>query len=344
MTLTISQLQQMYGTTSVQTLRSANPSGASAKSDAAVDVLDAASNDIIPDDDNPLFMTVEQRAEAHQREEMVRNAKYAQYLENVRNEETALAVMTPEEQAIYYEEKQQYELELYRNHQAKEAVRLEKLKASLPPRISGALGEDLRLKGYDLKEANFLEAMKVKYAHMKDAFIPPKPESEPLPELFGAFPTTSRYYKAHEAHFEEKKAEYIARREEVSRNNEEKLQKWRSEIDQNGNNFVIRLTFLFGRAATDISTITSTTQSLENAKRDLEDGNTRPFLREQIIQQQAVVDKAWQNIRTALQNIKNVTDTEGYREQTAQYFADYTQFRTGTAYDLNEVYRKAGAA
>jgi hypothetical protein len=354
MTLTIFQLQQMYGTSNVQQLRGANPNAAP-KNAGDMGVLErSAANspiEIIPDDDNPLFMNVEQRALAHQikrdqeMQDMKRqSAEVKESSEAMRREHAIFETLSPEEQRLYLDQRKQKELDAYNAYQAKEVVRLEKLKASLPPRISGALGEDLRLSNQDLEEANFLEAMKVKYAHLKDVYAPPAPELDALPALFPMPSKESPTYKNNPESFDRIRTQDIERRQEVNRLNEEKVQAWQKDIDRAGNTFVMVLNYAFSHSVSILSSIDSNAKGVKNATQDLESGNTRPFLREQIAQQQANVDKGWQDIRNHLEYVKRMIDDNGFAMEASQYFADYTQFHIGTAYNLNAVYREAGIA
>jgi hypothetical protein len=374
MTLTITQLQQMYGTNSVQTLRGASPNDA-ASSRNNVDVLERSathtSHEIIPDDDNPLFMTVEQRVEAHRRQENIKREQEIQEvkhqaaeafrnIETLKREQAEFEALSPEEQVIYYEQKQQRKLAEYHIYQEKEIARIEKLKASLPPRIEGALGEDLRLKdAYTSEQANFLEQMKVKYAAVKNALSPPQPELEPVMEVMEMpyFPrmrenpeydprSRAREYNAtidkmHKDLTPSIEAHRQLREEQVQRN-KERLAQWEANNDRVGNSFVLGLSGTFSQIQTYAERINHNRSMMQSTQHDLEAGADRPFLKEQIARHQQIIDETIPQLDHWLTYLKKNTDSHGVQHEITAFFSDYMQFHTGKSYDLNALYREVG--
>jgi hypothetical protein len=341
MTLTISQLQHMYGTSSVKELRGASPSGSSRKAEA--DVLEPStansSNEIIPEEDNPLFMSVEQRAWAHQREEILQHQRERQEIqrqiaegeksiEAMKRERAAFEALSPEEQIIYDKQRQQRELESYRAHQAKEAIRVEKLKASLPPRVEGALGEDLRLAYYyDLKRGSFLEEMKVKYAHNKDALFAP---DQKLKEAFVSHLASQMIYDPEEHALQSKINNLPA--SEVAGMAKQKI----------GNSFVMGLFASFDTFSMRLNNIYHNRNMMQSAERDMAEGNVRSGLKEQIAQHKQTIEETQQLLHNELLPVKYMIEDRGLDKEAAAFFADASLFFTGNTYNLNDVYREAG--
>lgn len=341
MTLTISQLQQMYGTKNVQELKGAN-SNAAPKNAGDVDVLErSAANsptEIIPDDDNPLFMTIEQRALAHQHEEMRlrkaeserAQAEHAKMMEGIYKEQAAFEAMTFEEKVAYSEQKLQKMAEGAIKHRIEREAKIEVLRASLPPRIAGALGEDLRLNdAYTAKEANFLEQMKVKYAAVKDALSLPDEEIKDLAvrHAVGDFRIDPQQIA------EEKRLQNLSAAEVAA------------EMKQKaGNSFVLGLNGTFNEIKVFAERIDHNRTMLQTAQRDLNAGSSRPFLREQIAEHQRNIDESIPKLDYWLKYLKDNTDSRGVQEEISSFFADYMQFHTGKTYNLNALYREAGLA
>jgi hypothetical protein len=303
MTLTISQLQHMYGTNSVQTLRGANPltdpvqtkNVTPSKSDSSSIHDHTVHSPETPDTSFP--------------------------------EGINLMLLSPEQRG-----------ELFKKQAAEELAKLEAKKASLPPRIKGALGEDLRLR-YDLDTANFLEEMKVKYTHVKDAFSDPivPPDYESYDERYPNSKMAALFAS------EQREAEKNARKMyNIFGDFTGYAPTEAEERERTGNGFVMTLLPVVSHISSYLARMASNAEGVKNATRDLQAGNAHPGLREQIAQQQAFLDQARKEIKSPLEYLKNITDKRGFATEIAQYFADYSRFETGTAYDLNAVYREAG--
>jgi hypothetical protein len=334
----------MYGTKSVQELKDASPNAASQNIDTDVLERNSASTEIIPDEDNPLFMTVEQRAEAyrrhqeniqHEREIQENKRLVAEAQKNrevIKREQADFEALSPEQQIVYWERKQQKELEQYHAYQAKEAVRAEKLKASLSPRIEGALGEDLRLRDmFTFEEANFLEKMKVKYAHVKDALYDPI-----VPQDYESYSDKDLVAKLHEGDKESRKI-YSVWGTFIGYAPTEAEQR-----EQAGNGFVLGLNGTFSQLSTFVERIEHHRSMMHNAQRDLNAGADRPFLKEQIAEHQRIITDSIPERNRWLTYLKEHTDSRGVQKEIANFFADYTEFHTGNVRDLNALYREAG--
>jgi hypothetical protein len=342
MTLTISQLQHMYGTNSVQTLRGANPYAA--PQNAAVGVLEpnAASNEIIPDEDNPLFMSVEQRAWVHQRDEvwkrqeesklaMAEHARqreeHARQSEAFQKERAMIAAMSPEEKLAYSEQQQQQWVADAIRYRIEREAKIEKLKASLPPRIEGALGDDLRLTGaYTIDQANFLEEMKVKYAHVKNAIS----SSDEVIKEFAVRNAVGDFMLDPEQVKEQQRL-YGLSAAEVAAEFKQRL----------GNSFVVSLAPTFSHIAHGLNKIYNNQSIMADAQARLAAGSDHPMLREQIASHEKSIAEAKKELRDILVPLHEKIDSFRVWHEVRSFFADYAEFAYGEPYDFYQAYREA---
>jgi hypothetical protein len=318
MTLTISQLQQMYGTSSVQTLRGANPSGASAKADAAVDVLEqgatALPNDIIPDEDNPLFMTWEQRIAAYVREEKA--------------------------------------------HAEAHRIEVANRVHTLSPRIKGALGDDMRLQDrFTVEQGTFLEAMKVKYAHMKDVFELQKPELEPVTTVIEMpyFPKMQenpatehlRGAKAHNERIDKMYSDFaptieanrLERAVQIERN-DARLAQWQENKERMGNSFVMTLFGYYEQIVNQYDLIISNDAMIKGASERMKTADA-PRLESQIATHKHVIIETAKSLRQNLAMLEDHTDGFTHFETMNTFFKEYAAFHSNAKYDLTEVISRA---
>jgi hypothetical protein len=283
MTLTISQLQHMYGTTSVKELRGASLAAPSVKTKENLAISQPEDSDFALADDMATPRLNQFKA-----------------VTSIPDEQNVM-LMSPEQRGA-----------MFKKHEAERLAKIEERKAALPPRIKGALGEDLRLSDrYSPETANFLEEMKVKYAHMKDALYVPEENEQPRIEnnVFGEdliLPTKAQMR------------------------------------ERDGNHFVINLAHAFSHIASKVNQIYTNRSIMKDAQNRLPSGSSQPLLQEQIASHEKIIAQAKKELRDILAPLHENLDPFDAWQEVRAFFADYAEFAYGERYDLNAAYHEAG--
>jgi hypothetical protein len=341
MALTISQLQQMYGT-KVHELRGREPQDGesltkttAAKTTQSTQVVtkdtlpplpkvtyaNSFDYEIIPDDDNPLFMNIEQRAEAAAKQEADRAEAERRRIEQAYASLPSFKWAPGKTLQSHQQENMQYiedhpELfmtdERYQSYLANKAEEekrqkeLDAIAATLPPRPAGALGEDLRLTmRNDIEKATFLEEMKIKYQEYKDAFNFNGDRNE---YTFGGKVTTPvmRNAKAGNSFVLHIYAHYLSGMEEKQEaiNHQKEMIIHNQKMIEQG-------------SITSINGLSSHRQALQEKQDEYE---------------------------RMLAGLKSFAEGKNVTKPLAAFFADYTRFTTGKAANLEQLYREYGIA